>query len=149
MLDDSQSDDTKEYELAFVLANEEAAEVEKILAAHGASVTGKGPLAAVKLAYPLQKHASGYFGYCRFRAYPAEVKAVKDALAVQPNVLRSLLSTPPVKSQGRDSREVHLRAAQQKPIAEVVAKETPPAAHVIPEVLSNELLEKKLEEILK
>lgn len=147
------ADDKKEYEIAFVLATEDAeGEIGKTIAANGMEVTGKGPVAALKLAYPIKKHVSGFFGYCWFSGMPSDVKKIKETLALQPNVLRFLIVTPPVKPAARDSRGERLRdhSAAPKPGQPAVPQEKPaeqPAP--APEALSNELLEKKLEEILK
>lgn len=157
MSEEANVNELKEYEISYVLATEDAAsEIEKEFAALGCQVVQKGPLAAVKLAYPVKKHASGFFGYTRFSAMPEDIKKLHDALALKPGVLRFLIVTPPVKQMAREARQPRERDAQQKPASSVAAKETSstavsaqPATSHASEALSNELLEKKLEEILK
>lgn len=149
--------DRKEYEIAYVaIAEDGAVEVEHELAVLGCAVIGKGPLAATKLAYPVKKHTTGHFGYVWFTAIAEDVKKLHDALALKPGILRFLLVTPPVKATVRENRAPRERGMQQKPAAIKTPKAAPaaeahtqPAPPRAPEVLSNELLEKKLEEILK
>lgn len=153
MSEEANLNESKEYELAFVAAGEDAAPtVEQLIAANGGALTGKGPLAALKLAYPVKKHTTGFFGYVWFTAMPANVKKLHDELAVQKNVLRFLIVTPPVKVTIRENRAPREQSAPTKP-SEARAQEKPVEAPMpsapAPEVLSNELLEKKLEEILK
>ncbi|MDO8585402.1 MAG: 30S ribosomal protein S6 [bacterium] len=148
-------EDRKEYELAFVAAGEDAAPaVDQLIAKHGGAITGRGPLAALKLAYQIKKHTTGFFGYVWFSALPANVKQLHDELAVEKSVLRFLIVTPPVKVTVRESRPpMREHGATTKP-SEAKTQEKPVEAPKmpmapVPEVLSNELLEKKLEEILK
>lgn len=151
--------DKKEYEVAFVAAAEDgAAAVEKELVAHGCAVSGKGTLAAIKLAYPIKKHTSGFFGYYWFVAPADAVKKLHDVLAVAPSILRFLIVTPPVKVTVRESHQPRERSAQAKTMTSAVSAEktaeqtlrvSAPTSARAPEALSNELLEKKLEEILK
>lgn len=157
MSEEALLDDKKEYEITFIAAAEDGAiEVEKELAAFGCALTGKGPLAAIKLAYPVKKHASGHFGYVWFTALADDVKKLHDALAIKPGILRFLIVTPPVKVTVRENRTPRERGMQPKPAASEAPKEAPvsePRPQAVPmrvpEALSNELLERKLEEILK
>lgn len=157
MSEEALLDDKKEYEITFIAAAEDGAvEVEKELAALGCALTGKGPLAALKLAYPVKKHTTGHFGYLWFSAMAEDVKKLHDAIAIKPGILRFLIVTPPVKVTVRENRAPRERGMQPKPAVSEVPKEAlvsearPQAASMrAPEALSNELLEKKLEEILK
>lgn len=140
--------DKKEYEISFVLSGEDGAtEIERELSAIGAEVTFKSPAASTRLAYPLKKHETAYFGYTHFMALPAGIKVLKEALAHNPKVLRSLILTPAVKPVAREPRPAHADAAvardrEKKPVS---AAEPKP----VEKLITNEALEKKLEEILK
>lgn len=157
MSEEALLDDKKEYEITFIAVAEDGAiEVEKELAALGCAITGKGPLAAIKLAYPVKKHTTGYFGYVWFSAMAEDVKKLHNALSIKPGILRFLIVTPPVKVTVRENRAPRERGMQVKSAASEAPKEVPvsearpqAAPTRAPEVLSNELLEKKLEEILK
>lgn len=122
--------DTKDYEIAFMLASAEAAkELGDVLTRHGAEVFHQSPLTELNLAYPIKKHASAQFGFCYFKSDPEAIVKIKGALNLNPNVLRSMIITPPVKLAGL--------VPQSRP----ERKPTP--------MVSNEMLEGKLEEMLK
>lgn len=119
----------KDYEIAFVLISQEAAkEVVDILSQHQAEVFYQSPLVDLKLAYPIKKHVSAQFGFFQFRAGADVIEKIKNVLALNPNVLRSLIITPPGKLVSN---------AQPR-------QERKPAP-----ILSNEALEQTIEEILK
>jgi len=148
MADELELKDKKEYEMSFVLASEDGAtDVLSALTAIGAEVVTKSSLNSIKLAYPIKKHESAYFGFCIFKADPSSIKQLKDALALNANVLRSLLITPPVKISAREDRR--LGEGRERRPAVVSKLEVVEAKPAEPQILSNEGLEKKLEEILK
>jgi ribosomal protein S6 len=144
--------DKKEYEISFILSGEEgSAEIERELSAIGAEITFKSPAASTRLAYPLKKHETGYFGYIHFMALPDRVKALKDALAHKPGVLRFLVITPAVKQVVREMGARSAAPRKEKDKAEG-APTTGSAGRLAPpaeKLMTNEALEKKLEEILK
>lgn len=139
-------EDKKEYEISFMLTEEGvAAEVDAAIKAIGGEIITPSTVATIRLAYPIKKHENAYFGFIHFSVMPGEVSKLKDALSLNAKVLRSLIITPPVKAVPRDA-VTGLRAPRQKTAP--TAPKTEPAPVESP-VLSNEGLEKKLEEILK
>lgn len=123
MSEEALLDDKKEYEITFIAVAEDGAiEVEKELAALGCAITGKGPLAAIKLAYPVKKHTTGHFGYIWFSAMAEDVKKLHDALSIKPGILRFLIVTPPVKVTVRENRAPRERGMQAKPAASEARK---------------------------
>lgn len=90
----------KEYELA-ILADSEAAEpeIDKFLSdpSFGAEVIGKEAAGPVQLAYPIKKHSSAALIVYYLRMPPEGAVKLKNGLAFQATVLRSLLITPPIK----------------------------------------------------
>lgn len=143
--------DPKQYEIAYMLAGEDAAkEIRDTLANYKCEILHSGNLMAMKLAYPLKKHTSGFFGYTVFAIAPENVKGIKDTLALKAGVLRTLIITPPVKVAARSERPMtRTTGATARPASPAAVAPSVPAAMPIPEALSNEGLEKKLEEILK
>lgn len=133
-----EADTKKEYELSYLAKTEEAAkEIGEILKSQGAEITGDTPGVKINLAYKIKKEDSAYFGYFHFSAVPGSVKQIEDALKIKSDVLRVLLITPPfVKNK---ARTVAPRQRISKPIIPVEKPSAP---------LSNEALEKKIEEIL-
>ncbi len=141
MSEDALLRDKKEYEISFVLSEESGtAEVEKALRNAGAEMSGVLTASAIRLAYPIKKHENAYFGFMHFSAMPDAILKVKSELAHNPKVLRLLVLTPPVKHPVRSERV----SPGTKPVSVVSEVLVKPEGAV-----SNEALEKKLEEILK
>lgn len=138
MSDEAILRDKKEYEISFLLTEEAAlADIGKALKNAGAETSIAATASMIRLAYPLKKHENAYFGFIHFSAMPDAVAKIKADLAHNAKVLRSLILTPPVKVPPRAERP----GKPKQDTAEVEAK--PEGA------MSNEALEKKLEEILK
>lgn len=138
--------DPKKYEIGFLAkAEADREEIAKILADNKAEITDNGNLAFIKLAYPIKKQNSAYFGYIQFSALPDIIKKMRDGLRLSQQILRfMIISSPVVKSEneGRMRLSVGARKTAARPEASVKKAKPQP-------VLSNEALEKKLEEILK
>lgn len=137
---DQEDKPKKEYELAF-LVNEEtdAPGIVAALKAAGAEIHLEGPVRKIALAYEIKKQASACFGFVQFEMDPAGAKALEGFISLRPEVLRSMLITPP--------------SAKAQPYPQSAAPQRPAAKPYEPKVaspsLSNEALEKKIEEILK
>lgn len=136
----------KEYELSFLLKSDEAAsEVLRVLGRAGAEIFLEGPREAIPLAYPVRKETNAVFGYVHFRAFPDAIRAVTQELRLLPPVLRFLVITPPfVKLRSRWEQ-----APRPKPIGTEPELPPEPARQPSSLPLSNEALEKKIEEILQ
>jgi ribosomal protein S6 len=137
--------DKKNYELAYLAKNEEAAhEVSEMVKSVGAEVSFEAPLTKLPLAYPVKKEKAAHFGYMHFISDPGLIADLDRSLKTLPSVLRFLIITPPfVKSQGRSERPASSGSAPRAKFA------TPRMSQPKPTPLSNEALEKKIEEILK
>ncbi len=145
MQEEQKTSDKKEYELSFLLSEAAAiSEIDKALVNVGAEVGTKGQVSEIRLSYPIKKHTSANFGYYHFTAHPEDVVKVKEELKLNPKVLRTLLLTPPVKQMLREPRPI--KPIESKKEVAPKVEEPKPAE---PRILSNEGLEKKLEEILK
>ena len=138
----------KEYEIAFLLDSAEAeAEITKLLAKIKAEVTTAKPVSEISLAYPIKKHASAFFGFIRFKAMTGEVAELKSDLRHNAKVLRSLVTVYiPVKLRAMRTRNVE-RAAESAATTKKESSSTAKAGQA--GAVSNEELEKTLEEILK
>ena len=124
------------YELAFLLKDPAAEKVVlDLLAQHKASVTNQSQVNSIKLAYPIKKHVSAYFGYVNFEADPADIKELSGILRLNPEVLRFLVIASPVLKKEEGEKAEGKKSAK----AEAAGKS----------VLTNEALEEQLEEILK
>lgn len=132
----------REYELTAVL-NSEAAESElvSVLGQHDCEVLEKKNPVQLRLAYPIKKQTSGYLSVVYLRCFPEAIQKLKENLYLKPEVLRFLIVTPPIRPQAAN----HRSDRQSRPAAVPPESKPAPAA----EILSNEALEEKLEEILK
>jgi ribosomal protein S6 len=145
MIETLQLEGQREYEVSFWLTSEEAiSEILDILASAKMLISVKAPLTSLKLAYPIKKHTSAFFGSCIFTGLPENLKQVEKALLNNPKILRTLIMTPPVKVTVREPRVVSADVSSR---AKVSAEPVKPV--VDSSILSDEGLEKKLEEILK
>lgn len=136
--------DKKQYEMSFLLKEEVTLPVVlKFVKDLGGEVDFEGPTQKIALAYPIEKEMSAFFGYIHFSMDPAEIAHVVHEMETKPGILRHLIITPPFKKSearprpdmavARASRAVAPRAESAKPA----------------ETLTNEDLEKRIEEILK
>ena len=143
-------EEAKKYEISLMLRAEEAAEaVFALVKSQGGEMLEKSPLQKVKLAYPIKKEVSAFFLSGVARLAPEKVLALDNGLRLLPDVLRFLIITPPIEKEERTERPAHYTKPKSEiPPKPEETKEPRPITPAEPEVLTNELLEKKLEEIL-
>lgn len=131
------------YEIGFLVKEESSEPIKNILQKNKAAVYEEGNLTRVALAYPIKKEKLAFFGYFRFTSLPEAAADIQEALKLEPAVLRTIF----IKLTRNSSKS-----------EKVVPFEGKRAARRQPEVkkegggeggLSNEDLEKKIEEILK
>ncbi len=140
--------DNKKYEIGF-LAKEEGFKdkLVKLVGDFGGEIIDSGDLSRIKLAYPIKKETSAFFGYFYFSIQPEAVKKISENLKLNSEILRHIIISTPVIQQAIQSVSKRPRRA--------FSPEIPTAASAVPKkpkaqpILSNEALEKKLEEILK
>lgn len=131
---------TNKYELAFWLKDEsDASKIKSIMDDLGLQPFLTSELRHLQFAYPINKLTAGYFGFIHFEGLPENVSALNHALKVENACLRYIISKNPIKKM--EVREM------RRPIPEKKAEK--PAEPKSSEVVTNEELEKKLEEILK
>lgn len=133
---------TKEYEISF-LGQDEAGKdaVLNLLRREGGEVVLEGPVEKIALAYDIEKHSSAYFGYFHFRLSPDRLPALQNDLGTENAVLRFLIVTPPfAKTKPRS-------LGRPKTVSSSGSAPAKPAPESLP--LSNEALEKRIEEILQ
>lgn len=132
------TDDFKAYEVAFLVKspNEEGV-IADLINQHKGNILHKSPLKETKLAYPIKKHSSVYFGYVQFELLPADLEKLSQSLKLNSAILRYLtVIVPAVKN------------SLERKFVDKEKKEAPSIAVSRP-ILTNEALEEKLEEILK
>ena len=145
--------ETRAYEFSFLVKTEEdVVEVTKLLASHGAEVVTEGQVRHMQLAYPIEKQTEAFFGFLHARIASDQAKALEKDAQLNKTILRFLLvllpRTPqPAPPRPRSERPTSVSPATPTTMGERELRPVRPAA---PEsaVLSNEELEKKIEEIL-
>ncbi len=136
----------KTYEISFLAKDENgAASLAGHLTRLGAHIVSEGEFSKIQLAYPIEKQSTAYSSCVHIDINPEEVVNIRDALKLDDNILRFLIITPPFypEKQERISGEVKTNKPSYSYSQRPTTKRQPDAS------LSNDLLEEKLEEILK
>lgn len=130
------------YEISFVFKTEDASALEGILARHGTGVHAGGEVKKVRLAYPLKKNEYGFWGSFRFEAEPGNLEKIFKDLKLEGNLIRYLVTR-------LEEKKVEARSERKNSqVVPMVGKSDEPRRHQEP-ALTNEELEKKIEEILQ
>lgn len=139
--------DQKAYELSFLSKDEKGgSEVLELVKRLGGKIVLEGPFERISLAYPIKKEISAFFGFFHFRAAPDIVCVIDRDLRAHPSILRFLIvSFVYAKQKLREDMRPRPRTSMpvQLPVERIERKPAEPLP------LSNEALEKKIEEILK
>lgn len=128
----------KLYELAFYVKEEKAAPVSALVAAHHGEVVDERPFEKVRFEFAIAKESFAFLGALRITLMPEEVAPLSRALTLAPEVLRFLMTVAVTPKEGREE--------ERKPME----RKRPALPRMnIPEssVLTNEAIEKKIEEI--
>ncbi|MCL4404281.1 hypothetical protein M1432_02980 [Patescibacteria group bacterium] len=138
----------KKYELTFWLPTEDAGAVKGLLAKHGVEVLAERPVSKFSLSYPIKKATSAFLHSYACAIEPEKTGDLVADIEAVPGVLRSLLSVV-VERADRPAGaigEIGIGAGRGRGIFGRRARTESPA---VGEVLTNEALEKKIEEISK
>lgn len=132
----------KSYEVSFLLESEDkVSDVRRLISQHGVDVAEELLEKKINLAYPIKNVTHALFGAWRVLAEPVKIKLLEKDLMSSKNVLRSLIISMPKE------KDVHREVVQRSPIltrrTSVLRREPKPRP------LSNEAIEKKIEEILQ
>jgi ribosomal protein S6 len=145
--------DKKEYELALLLKSEDnVAGVLKLVAQHNGEGATEPRAKRLQLSYEIKKHNEAVFVYFTFKAFGDDIKALEHDLNTHADVLRFMVIASPAPAERtaisamppREERRSRSAAPYSAP---VVPSEAPRPTSSKP--LSNEALEKKIEEILQ
>lgn len=129
------------YELSFVTQSEDAASVKALLAKHTAKILNERPISKIQLAYKIAKQGYGFMGTTEFLADAASVVALKKDLQLEHDILRGIIIKLKEAKVGDVGAEE--KAAGKTPTGPQKLR------NIFGTVLSNEALEKKIEEILQ
>ncbi len=138
----------KDYEISFLGKNEDVArEVLKLVKQHQMDVVLESSPRKINLAYPIDHETEAYFGSFYVHSLPLAAKDFERDLKANQKVMRFLIVKPPFHKEEKPGAipprgETIGEAAAEQPSA--------PRAHRQERTeLSNEALEKKIEEILQ
>ncbi len=146
--------DKKEYELALLLNSEEdVAGVTTLVGQHNGEGISEPRAKRLQLAYEIKKHADAVFVYFTFKMFGDDIKALEHDLNIRADVLRFMViaspapaaRTAPSPLPPRDARRSRTPSYSATPSASSAEAPRPTAS----KPLSNEALEKKIEEILQ
>lgn len=140
--------DKKEYEIGFLVKNEaDAQAIKQLLIQQGSEIINEGFPKEINLAYKIKKEAKAWFGFFRFQSEPAVALALKNDLRTFPNLLRFLILRLPKKAS-----PAQIPVPKKKKLAKLLPRlkeksQTEGKPSLLS--LSNEEIEKKIEEILQ
>jgi len=146
--------DKKTYELALLLKNEEdLTGVLAFIRAHDAEIVSEPRAKRLALAYAIKGVSEAVFVSCMFQAIGQNAKNIEKDLVTNAHVIRSMVVVAPPPSAERQQTSTPVLPGQERerggtyrPTTRTFnTGESKPAA---PRPLSNEALEKKIEEIL-
>lgn len=130
-----------EYRISFIVKEEDAASVRAVILAEGGEITKEQPLVKMRLAYPVKREYLGFAGTAVFTAAPDAIAKMKSALSLNAAVLRAMITADvPQEEEKRDqgfSPSGSRTARSRRPVR----------SEAFGAQLSNEALEKKIEEI--
>jgi ribosomal protein S6 len=146
--------DRKEYELALLLKSEEdLAGVIKLAGQHNAEGVSEPRAKRLQLSYEIKGHTEGVFVYFTFKMFGDDIKAFEHDLNTQANVLRFMVIASPAPAE-RIATSAMPPREERRPRTPNYGSAAPAAPSEAPrpapsKPLSNEALEKKIEEILQ
>jgi ribosomal protein S6 len=130
----------KIYEIAFYVKEENAAPVKTAVAAHHGEVVEERPFEKVRFEFMIAKESFAFLGILRATLAPEEVAPLSRALTLAPGILRFLVTIAPTAKEG--DKEERKPMERRRPMLPRMAPQEP-------SVLTNEAIEKKIEEILQ
>ncbi|MBI3638266.1 30S ribosomal protein S6 [Candidatus Wolfebacteria bacterium] len=154
----------KKYEISFLATKEsDRGEVVDTLSKYSASIIDENQPSRTKLAYQIKKEAFGFLGGIFFSVDPLRIEEIKSDLRMKSSILRFLIvSSLGLKSPRSTERtRTFIRKAEKRKEQIILSTEAGQVDVVVSQdavkkpqpkftdELTNEALEKKLEELLK
>jgi ribosomal protein S6 len=146
--------DKKEYELALLLKSEDNLPgVMVLVGQHNGEGASEPRAKRLQLSYEIKKHTEAVFVYFTFKMFGDDMKVLEHELNTRADVLRFMVIASPAPAERPSAslmpqrEERHTRSAPRSSSSVPSLAEAPKATPSRP--LSNEALEKKIEEILQ
>lgn len=126
------------YELTLTSETEDITKAKAVLVKRGAAIIAERPLEKIRFAYPVKKQGYAFLGTVRFSAV-ADIDGLSKELSQEGGLIRFLIHVVDTKLEAELQQ---LRASRAAAGPRSFRKEADTS------VLTNEALEKKIEEIL-
>jgi len=133
----------KKYEVTLLLKEDIKDKIEAILSKNGAVNLITGEFKKIQLAYPIKKENFAFIGDITFEILPSEISKISNDLKVESSVLRYLITKLENLQQAEENKN------KNKPYSGSYKKERRSVVSSSSTMLTNETLEKQIEEILK
>ncbi len=145
-MEQSEEDKTKTYELTALVKNEETNVLRSALQKIGASLLEEKPLVKMQLQYPILKEQFAFQAVLYFTAPEETIAALQNDLNFNKEVIRYVVKIPRRVSKEESRGGIFERGSRER--ARFASPHEPRETRK-PEILTNEALEKKIEEILQ
>ena len=126
------------YEITYTQITEDAAKMRQVLQKHAVQTVSERPLVKIHLSYPIEKQAYAFMGSVRFST-AGSIDALSKDMTLDGGALRFMIHKVDIKTEEAVRKAQAERSMAPRPF---VKKGVEPS-------LTNEALEKKIEEILK
>ncbi len=127
------------YELNVITKEENLAPAREVLSARGLQILSEEPPKKIHLFYPIKKERYGFFGILKFEGQAEAVAALTADLNLKENILRFMIAKT---KEAKEGERTPMKRIAREPVPRAAPKPAEAA-------LTNEELEKKIEEILK
>ncbi|MDI6820750.1 MAG: 30S ribosomal protein S6 [Patescibacteria group bacterium] len=133
------------YEFTFVSLIEMSPKIRQIIEKNTGVVILEKELQKIRLAYPVKKQQYGFLGMIEFKVKPNSIETITKDIKLENNIIRNLICSLKFKKPSEHKRKNQYSRDNKDRIGAIsrVAKKTADTG------LTNEALEKKIEEILK
>jgi len=132
----------KTYQITFHMLEENAEEIKRALQKIGGSIIEEKPAQKVALSYPIKKQKFSFMGIIMFKAMPESIVEFNAELKLSKVVIRHLINVVCEKNDRQKNKKETEYPNIDGPLLPIKIKS-------FDSVLTNEALEKKIEEILQ
>jgi ribosomal protein S6 len=136
----------KEYDLALLLKGEDdVAPVLALVGQHNGEGASEPRAKRLQLAYEIKGNTEAVFAYFTFKMFGDDAKAFEHDLSTRPGIIRFMVIASPAPAERAAVSPLPSRE-ERHPRPTISPEASKPS---VPKPLSNEALEKKIEEILQ
>lgn len=141
------------FEATYLERTEGGAGVRKTIERHGGKILAERPCEKVRLAYPMEKQTYAFLSVTEFTLSTAALRELQEELRLNGELLRVLIHRAPrvAADRGREAQHDTAGVSAEASATSAQAGGRPPRTlrPLNESVLTNEALEKKIEEILQ